>query len=232
MNKFLLKITEKWPAKVLSVAAALILSIFYRMNTLEIRTFTVPLQIETSNIMIPASSLPSTVRVNLQGESNSIYPILEEDIVAYIDLDRYTSEGMHRIPVKIRKKGSALGIEPLEVSVAPIEIPLLLEQMVRRDIPIKPVFRGTIARDHELIYQSIIPESVYVEGPKSALDRLYEFNTETIDLDGRYDDFNVLVRIINTNPLIIIHGNRMAEYNGNIRRIPRTWQVFTGENEE
>jgi YbbR domain-containing protein len=210
---------EKWHVKIISVAAALIIAVFYRMNTLEIRTFLAPLQVETNGMLIPLSSLENTVKISLRGEANSIYPILEEDIEAFIDLNRYSNEGTYRIPVQIRKKGSALGVVPLEISVLPMEITLLLEQKVRRNIPVFPVFRGTIASGYEIVSQSIYPENVAVEGPRSSVEAQYEFNTEPINLERRNEDFSVLVNIINNNPLITIYGNRMLEYHGVIRKI-------------
>jgi len=220
-RKLLEKITEKWPVKALSVAAALILFVFHRMNTLESRFFSAPLTIETNDIFVPANSFTGVIRVGLRGEANSIFPILEEDIETYIDLGRYTSEGLYRIPVQIRRKGSALGIQPLEVSVDPIEISVRLERKTIRNINIAPVFEGNVAEGYELTSQSIVPDVVIAEGPRSGIEALYEFSTGTIDLNGRYEDFSVIVNIINNDPLIVIHGNRMIEYKGTIRRIPR-----------
>jgi hypothetical protein len=189
------------------------------MNTLETRTFLVPLHVETNGMLIPVSSLENTVKISLRGETNSIYPILEEDIEAFIDLNRYSNEGTYRIPVQIRKKGSALGVVPLEISVLPIEITLLLVQKVRRDIPVFPVFRGTIAPGYEIISQSIYPGNVAAEGPRTGIETQGEFNTEPISLEGRNENFSVVVNITNNNPLITIYGNRMLEYRAVIRKI-------------
>jgi YbbR domain-containing protein len=216
---------EKWPVKILSLAAAIIIFVFYRMNTLETRFFTVPLIIETSETLIPASSFSGSVRVSLRGEADGIQPILEEDIEAYIDIGRYVNEGNYRVPVQIRKKGSALGVEPLEITVLPVEIPLLLEQKVTKNVSVFPVFTGTVAHGFELTYQSLIPGSVVAEGPRSFLENHIEFITETINLDRRYDDFSVMVNIINDNPLISIQGNRILEFRGAINRIAREEQI-------
>jgi YbbR domain-containing protein len=230
-EKLLAKITEKWPVKILSLAAAVIISVSYRMSTLETRFFSVPLQIESSETLIPAVVFASTVRISLRGEADGIQPILEEDIEAYIDLTRYTAEGNYRVPVQIRKKGSALGVEPLEISVLPIEIPLLLEQRVTKNISVFPVLSGTVAQGYELTYQSLIPGSVIAEGPRSVLDSRLDFYTETINLDRRYDDFSIMVNIINDNPLISIQGNRMHEFRGSISLIAREEPVYIYEHE-
>jgi len=220
-SKILTFITEKWPVKVLSLAAAILISIFYRMNNLETRVFSAPLIIESSEILIPANSFTSAVRIKLRGEAAVIQQILDEDIEAYIDLGRYTSEGNYTVPVHIRKKGSALGIEPLEISVVPIEIPLSLEQKITKTVSVYPVFQGTVADGFELTYQALFPASVVAEGPRSILDSHIGLYTEIINLDRRYDDFSIMINIINNNPLISIHGNQMLEFRGTIRRIVR-----------
>jgi len=215
--KFLYKIIEKWPVKIISVAAALIIAYFHKTSSLEKRAFTVPLQIETNGGLIPASFIESSVSVNLKGEAVSINQINAEDIEAYINLDGYNEERTYRIPVQIRKKGNAAGVEPLEISVFPVEISVLLEQKIRRNIPVFPVFNGTLPPEYELASQLIIPEIVTAEGPRSSIEKQHEFNTENIDLDGRNEDFSVFVQIINKNPFITIFGNRMLEYHGVIR---------------
>jgi YbbR domain-containing protein len=214
-------ITEKWPVKVLSLAAAVIISIFYRMSSLETRFFTVPLLVESSDTLLPANSFPRSVKITARGEAEGIQPILAEDIEAYIDLGRYVNEGIYRVPVQIRKKGTALGVEPLEVSVVPVDIQLLLEQKITRNVSVFPVLRGSVAEGYELTGQSLTPASVIVEGPRSMIDNHVEFNTEAIDLDRRNVDFSVMVNIKNDNPLLFIHGSNILEFRGSISRIAR-----------
>jgi len=214
-------ITEKWPVKVLSLAAAVIISIFYRMSSLETRFFTVPLLVESSDTLLPANSFPRSVKITARGEAEGIQPILAEDIEAYIDLGRYVNEGVYRVPIQIRKKGTALGVEPLEVSVVPVDIQLLLEQKITRNVNVFPVLRGSVAEGYELTRQSLNPASVIVEGPRSMIDNHIEFNTEAIDLDRRNDDFSVMVNIKNDNPLLFIHGSNILEFHGSISRIAR-----------
>lgn len=220
-RELLVKITEKWPVKILSIAAALLISVLYKMNTLETRFFSAPLRIESANVMVPASSYPQTVKVNLRGEKNSIYPILEEDIEAYIDLGKYSSENSYRIPVQIRKKGSALGIEPLEITVEPVDIYVKLENKISRAVKVSPSFRGFLAEGYEMTSQLIIPSSITVEGPRSNVDALQEFDTGIIDLEGRYENFSIMINIINNDPLVVTHGSRMIEYRGTIQKITR-----------
>ncbi len=123
--------------------------------------------------------------------------------------------------MQIRKKGSALGIEPLETTVEPADISIKIENKISRDINIIPSFKGFIAEGYEMTSQSINPSSITAEGPRSIIESISEFNTAPIDLEGRFGNFSILVNIIVNDPLIITHGNSMIEYRAAIRQIPR-----------
>jgi len=105
------RLLADWPAKILSLAGAIALSYFYQINKLEERPMSVPLVVVTNDDFVPASQYPRTVRLVLRGESNAIYAVLEGDIEATLDLRGYTGAGVWRVPVRVEKRGSALGID-------------------------------------------------------------------------------------------------------------------------
>jgi YbbR domain-containing protein len=216
-RKLLAKVVEKWPAKVLSVAAALILFVFHRMSTLESRFFSVPLRVETSAGFMPVNAYPRMVRVTLRGDPNSIYPIAEEDIEAYVDLTKYSAPLWYRVPVQIRKTGTALEVEPLEISVDPLEVSIQLDRKVSKSVPLNLNSRGNVQEGFELISQSLTPAMVTVEGPLNTLDSLPELSTEAIDLEGRNESFTIAARIVNPDPRVVIQGNGSVEFRAVIR---------------
>jgi YbbR domain-containing protein len=216
-RKFLAKAAENWPAKVLSVAFALILFVFHRMSTLEERFFSVPLKVEMDEGMTPSGPYIRMVRLNLRGDPNSIYPILEEDIEAYIDLTKYTEKGTYRAPVHIRKKGTALGVEPLEIGIDPLEISLELDHRISKYVPLTPNMRGYPEPGYELVSYTLNPTQVMIDGPLNAMESISELLTDFIELDGRTEDFSVMVNILNPAPLVVIRGNGMTEFRGFVR---------------
>jgi hypothetical protein len=187
------------------------------MSTLEERFFSVPLLVEINSALIPASSYTRLVKVSLRGDPTSIYPIAETDIEAYIDLTKYESEGWYRAPIQVRKKGSALGVEPLEISVDPLEVSLQLDRKISKTLPLTVNIRGKVASGFDLVSHSIFPAQIAVDGPLNELNTVTELYTDFIELDGRNGDFSLMVNIINPNPLFIIKGNGMAEFRGLIR---------------
>jgi hypothetical protein len=218
-RKLLARAAENWPAKVLSIALAIILFVFHRMSSLEERFFSVPLSVEVNNSLIPASSYTRMIRVSLRGDATSIYPILEDDIKAYIDLKPYEVPGLYRTPVLIRKEGTALGVEPLEISVDPIEISLELDRKVSKYVPLTANLRGNVLSGYDLISHTLTPTQVVVDGPLTLLGTISELYTDFIDLDGRSENFSVTVNILNRDPLIVIRGSGTTEFHGFIQRL-------------
>ena len=216
-NKLIIKIIENWPVKVLSVAIALILFVFNRLNTLTTRPLSVPLAIETSSALVPASAYPQSVRVNLRGEDEGIKSIAESDIEAYVDLSRYEDGGLYNAPVLVRRKGSAMGIEPLEIAVYPPKISVQLDQRVSKTIPLTAAIRGRAADGFDLVSYTLSPQEVVVVGPRGSLESVVELETDSIELDGRKSDFTAVVSIANPSQLFVLRGNGTAEFSCIIR---------------
>ncbi|MDR2245620.1 MAG: hypothetical protein LBE17_02930 [Treponema sp.] len=218
-EKILAKIAANWHVKVLSVALAVILFVFHRTSLLENRFFSAPLRIEKmSGNLVHASSYPRMVRVTLRGEANSIYPILEDDIDVYLDLSKYTAEGVYRVPVQVRREGTALGVDPLEISVDPPEVSIELDRKISKYVPLKPDIQGELAEGYELVSRTLTPTQVVVDGPLRRMSGLSELYTGVIDLGGRSEDFTVTVHIINRDPLLIIRGDGITEFRGLVRQ--------------
>ena len=125
------KVVKNWPVKILSLGFAIILFVVHHMNTLGERVFLVPLNIECQENLTPSGSFPGIIRINLRGEVNSIFSISEEDIEAYVDMEKYDKAGVHTVPVMLRKKGSALEAGLVQMRVAPMEITVALENKTR-----------------------------------------------------------------------------------------------------
>jgi hypothetical protein len=219
-KKLLSRAVEKWPVKVLSVAAALVLFVFHRMSTLETRFFSVPLAVETGADLVPISSYPRFIKVTLRGDANSIYPIVENDIEAYIDLKKHRAEGWYRAPVQIRKKGSAVDVEPLEISVDPLEVSLQLDHRIVKTLSLAANIRGSPASGFELVSHSLFPAQVAAEGPRLVLEPLSQLGTEAVDLEGRSEDFTITVNILNPDSRIVTRGSKTAEFRGRVSPVP------------
>jgi YbbR domain-containing protein len=217
LRKILVRAADNWVAKVLSVFLAIIVFVFHQMTTMESRFFLAPLIVELPSHLVPSSPYTRMIRVSLRGDADNIMPILEDDVEAYIDLSSIDEPGSYRTPVQIRKKGSAVGVEPLEISFNPIEIELELDQKSSKYVPLTANIQGSLEPGYDMVSHSLTPTQVAVDGPAKLLDTVTELYTDTIDLDGRNDDFSVVVSILNRDPLLTIRGNGMTEFRGFVR---------------
>jgi YbbR domain-containing protein len=214
LRGFLRKLVENWVPKVLSIALALVIFMFHRLNSLESRFFSLPLTLEIPSHLCPSSSYIRMVRVTLRGDANNIQPIQNEDIEAYIDLRSYESPGAYHAPVRLRKKGAALGVEPLEMTVDPVTMDIELDYKQNKYVPLTANTEGSPEPGFDLVSHTLSPAQVVLEGPSGLLENVLELYTDVIDLNGRNADFSVTVAILNRDPLLTIRGNGMTEFKG------------------
>ena len=189
------------------------------MSTLEERFFSAPLNIELKGNLMPSSSYPRMIRVRLRGEANSIYPIMDDDIEIFINLEMIESPGTYSVPVQWRKKGTAQGVEPLQITVEPIEIALSVDHKISKFVPLAASLHGQVDPGYTMTSYSLNPTQVIIDGPAGLMGVISELSTEQIDLDGRRSDFSGTVQILNRDPLIVIRGNGMTEFQGKISQI-------------
>jgi YbbR domain-containing protein len=211
-------IFSDWPAKVLSLAVALLLTLFFNLTRLEQRTVNIPLAVSINDEMAPSSQYPRMVRVALRGERDVIYGIREDEISASLDLSGYRNEGIYRIPVKLEKRGNALTADPLEIHPDPSEIAVGLEKRARKRLPVTPSFKGFLESGFELISFEVMPAEILVSGPAGLVARTNEIATETIELGGKKGDFSVNIRLIKKESLLTIEETETVTFSAKVRQ--------------
>ena len=212
------KIIERnWPAKILSVVAAVILFLFYQATNLEERFFSVPLDIIINESYAVSSSVPSSVRVSLRGSEENIFMILEEDIEVYADFSSHSSEGLFKAPVRFNLTGAAEDIDQLEIVIEPAELTLELERKITRKVRIQPQLGGYPEKGWELDQYILGMEEVVVEGPKSHVEQLEIIPTEEISLDGRNSDFYQRTKLKVNDPYLTFPAGDTVGFQGIIK---------------
>jgi len=205
------------PVKVICLAAAVILLLFHRVTTLSERFFSVPLEVSTAPGLAVASAFPETVRITLRGAGDTIFPILEDDVGAAVNLDGHKTPGVYRAEVRVDRKGTAQGVEPLEIRVEPTSVTFTLEPLVEKRVPIAPDLRGTPAYGYELIQSSISPPNLVIRGASSRVQPVDSLGTEEIDLTGRTSSFAARVKVLVPNPLVKLSGDAAADFHATIQ---------------
>ena len=210
-TRFMHRLLHYWPAKVISLAVALLMVLFNDFSSLEVRVISVPLEIIFPEQFLPATEYPSNVRVSLRGEGEEIVGILSEDLRAYIDLSNRESGGLRNSSVIIERRGNALEVDPLEISVDPSQISLRMENRELRDINIEPIVSGAPPPGYQLLQVRVSPSIIEVAGPQSLIEQLELLPTESIELTDRRESFTTRVELVSPRPLLQYPGGNAVD---------------------
>ena len=214
IDTLLRRFFRNWPAKVMSFAAAVLLLVFHDVTRLEERFISVPLEVRMSSELVPASTYPRQARVRLRGEADQIFSILEEDIVAYVDLSAYDDEGEYRVPVELERSRSAEQGDTLEMEVEPSSIAITLEGKLLKSVEVVPGTSGFPPSGYEMTQLLMTPSSVEIEGPRSKVEGLTQVRTEDIDISGKRESFTERLRLVRPDPLVSFPGGDIVEMRG------------------
>ena len=138
---FAKRLLANWPAKVLSLAAALLLFSFYRLNRLEDRYISVPLSVSRRRFRavepdpaLRARDLPGRVERPLfhPGRRRAREPR------PFRHTGRRDSTAC---PSRSSSEGTALGVDPLEIRTDPAEVSIAMERRTTRVVPVTPSFK-------------------------------------------------------------------------------------------
>jgi YbbR domain-containing protein len=215
-SRLIFRLFSNWPAKALALGAAILLYLLVGLDSLEERYITVPVRLDLPPTLVPAAEYPNFARVYLRGRGSDIFSISEDDIQVSADFSSYSQEGVFQASLTHRRLGVAETIEPLEVRVEPGLITLTLEDRVSATVPVIPILSGSPAPGFELSSYSVIPSEIRIYGPRSAVQRVNELNTESIELSGQDEDFSVRVSVLQSDPLIRFEDARLVEFRGEI----------------
>ncbi|HEY9053633.1 MAG TPA: CdaR family protein [Rectinemataceae bacterium] len=218
LDQTMKRLFSQWPAKVLSLAVALLLTLFFNLTRLEQRLMSIPLAVSMHDSMAASSAYPRMVKVVLRGERDVIYGIREDEISASVDLSSYREEGVFKVPIRLEKRGGAVAADPLEIRPDPSEIAIGLERRVAKRLPVTPSFKGFLESGYELASFDISPSEVVLSGPAGLMARSAEISTDTIELSGKRGDFSVEVRLIKKDSLMSFEGRDSVLFSAKIKR--------------
>src|ERR1044071_9748353 len=179
---------EDWSLKLLSLGIAIVLWLLVTGQNQPVTAhvnvqlnFIRPQSLEISN------DPPRTVDVMLTGSRNKLDDLTSLDLVATVDIsDQRAGERILRLADK------AQIILPQGIKVdgfQPSAIPIRLEEIVERQVPVEPKLEGKPADGFEVYSAFPGKGSVAVRGPTSRVNALQKIATESIWLAGHKETF-------------------------------------------
>ncbi len=208
------RVFRNWPAKVLSLGAAVLLLVFHDITRLEERFISIPMVLVVNDTLVPASPYPRQARVRLRGETDHVFGVLEEEITAVADLSAADREGEYRVPVRIAWSGTDTRESNLEASVEPDSITVTLEIKLLKSVEVAPSLSGFPPSGYELTQARMTPSAVEIEGPRSRVEGVTQVRTEDVDLSTKREDFTERLRLVPPDDLVAFPGGDIVEMRG------------------
>lgn len=179
---------EDWSLKLLSLAIALVL---WLLVTGQNQPVTAHVNVQL-NFIRPASfeisnDPPRNVDVTLTGSRNKLDDLTTLDLVATVDIsDQRAGERVLRLADKAQiSLPQGVKVDGFQ----PSAIPVRLEPIVERQVPVEPKLEGQTANGYEVYGARPNKGSVTLRGPESRVAALQKVQTETISLGGHKDSF-------------------------------------------
>ena len=179
---------EDWSLKLLSLAIALVL---WLLVTGQNQPVTAHVNVQLNFIRPPAFEIsndpPRSVDVMLTGSRNKLDDLTTLDLVATVDIsDQRAGERVLRLADKAQiSLPQGVKVDGFQ----PSAIPVRLEPIVERQVPIEPKLEGQAANGYEVYGVRPSKGSVTLRGPESRVLALQKVQTETIWLGNHKDSF-------------------------------------------
>jgi YbbR domain-containing protein len=179
---------EDWSLKLLSLAIAIVL---WLLVTGQNQPVTAHLNVQLNFIRPQSLEIsndpPRTVDVMLTGSRNKLDDLTSLDLVATVDLaDQRSGERV----VRLADRAQIALPQGIKVDgYQPSAVPIRLEEIIDRQVPVEPKLEGKPADGFEVYAVTPNKGSIAVRGPESRVTALQKVLTESIWLAGHKESF-------------------------------------------
>ncbi len=122
-----------------------------------------------------------TVTVLIEGQERHLRNLRQNEIRAAVDLTN-ASEGKSFIT--LTKENIILPKLLTVTSINPETISLVIEAQLKKTVEVKPTVVGLPQKGFAIVEINSVPDKIELEGPKSAVKKIYTIKTEPIDING------------------------------------------------
>lgn len=193
------KLLENWPAKIISLVAAILVYAFYQISTLQTRFFVVPLEVRQDSGMVSTEISEDSIRISVRGDMTEIATLEAKDFSAFTDMSRYMSEGTVTVPVQLDLSDNARIMKDVEIKLQPETVDITLEKEVSEYIPVKLNYAGEAMHGYEITEIKAVPSLIKITGPRSLVEELEELDTDVVLVDEVYTDVSLDAELLQVN---------------------------------
>ena len=194
------RLLTNWPLKLLAFALAFGIWISVTGEDRVVQDFNVPLEIELADNTTLGSTPPTTVTVRLRGPETSVRRLDPVRLGVRVDLTDGPL-GAREVQLSRENLTGVPDIIDLEF-IDPDRLGLVIEELLRRRVPVEPVFVGDPPSGYAFYSAEVRPSDVLVEGPESEVANLVQLRTNPVRLDLLTQPTSLPVEIVLDSPRV------------------------------
>ena len=130
---------------------------------------------------------PDTISVEINGQERILKNLKKNEVSAVIDLQNAKAGRafftLSNNNIRLPKSLVVNGIDPETIS-------LKIETQLTKTVSVKPSVTGLPEKGFVIADVKVVPDTVVLEGPKSAISKIYTIKTEPLDINGINSDLN------------------------------------------
>jgi YbbR domain-containing protein len=183
--------SKEWVLKFISLCLAALL--WYYVGGEDVVEKNIMVSVEVINLpndLIISNKYKKEIEVTVRGPRSVILEMGKDQSSRQIDLSRATPgtkvEHIENTSVPVRR-----GVEVLRVQ--PSTIILSLDNLIKKEIPVKAETTGDVSPGYELIDLKIDPKTITINGPETILSRVDVLKTTPINLQGLFESVQLQI---------------------------------------
>ena len=182
----MIHLKRNWPAKLLSLLAAIVMWFFIMrdQNPVMEVTYTVPVQVQNLKDNYIIEDAPDTVKIVLSGPRDTIISMKADNLRAYIDASG-VKPGQNNVTIGFMPSGMSL------VEIKPDTITINVDEFAARKIPVEIVPIGKFSDDIALKSVTVVPKEVTVSGRKQLVNAVNKVVMK-VNIAGQTKNFSAV----------------------------------------
>ena len=173
---------KNWVLKLVSLFFALFLWYFVVGEDKVDMNVTIPVEIvNLPRDLVISNQFKKQLEVTISGQRSLIRGMTSQHISRTIDLSK-ASPGTVVIQNNLDSISLPRGLSILRVQ--PPTITLLLDRLIQKELPIKPILVGKVHSNYKLEAVTADPPTIEISGPQSILGAEQDLHTSPIDING------------------------------------------------
>ena len=191
LKKALARLTNRLGIKLLCLLMSFLLFLFVRYQKEYTKDYVTKIEIKNipSRLLI-ANDIPENITITLKGFKDNIYE-LPTEFSAYIDLTN-AAIGSNMYDVNL---AGDIDYSKMNITVNPSAIPIILDELSYKTVPIKVTTVGTAAYGLTIDKIIINPSNTIISGPKTLISSIDEIKTYNVDISDKYLYYSSISRI-------------------------------------